>query len=381
MSLESNFEKIKLLGPGACYDTCGPKDFGIMGNVPGVYEATVSGGHTCRLFKVLQSNICNNNCAYCVHRRDNDTKRVTLSPGELADSFMHIYRKRLVEGAFFSSGIVGSAESSMTRLIETAQILRFRFGYTGYLHLKIMPGSPFNLLEQAVLLADRVSLNLEVPDEKYIKTVSPEKDFKNELITTMSHLNTARNMLKERRIAPKAGLDWRKRRSGRRKRFGNVPSITSQFVVGAAGESDRELIRAAQQLEKNFGAYRTFFSAFRPAAHTPLENHSPTPAWREHRLYQAEWLIREYNFNWEELPFDSNENLYEKMDPKEIWAQNHPEFFPINIKKADYQTLIRVPGIGPETAKKLAKGTFVRLQKKTQSYISVVSSTGQLRWC
>jgi len=380
MSLESNFEKIKLLGPGACYDTCGPKDFGVMGQVPGVYEAVVSGGRTCRLFKVLQSNVCVNNCTYCAHRRDSNVPRAVLTPSELAESFMHVYKHQLVEGAFFSSGITDNSEASMTRLVETAQLLRFKFGYTGYLHLKIMPGVSLNLIEQAVLLADRVSLNLEVPDEKYIKIVSPEKDFNQELLQTLAKLNIIRSKLKEGQIKPKPGKNWRQRRCGWKKRFGNAPSITSQFVVGAAGESDRELIRAAQQLQRNFGLYRIFFSAFRPITYTPLENRPPTPQWREHRLYQAEWLVREYGFSWEEIPFDANDYLFKKADPKEIWAKNHPEFFPIDIKKADCQKLLRVPGIGPNTAKKIVRKQFFKLPKKTQEYLSS-GAYGQLRWC
>jgi predicted DNA-binding helix-hairpin-helix protein len=329
------YQKISILGPSAQYDTCGPQDFGQTTNIPGVYHAKVGGSHICRLFKVLQSNFCTNNCRYCAFRRDRNVERVTASPDEMAGAFDSAYSRRLVEGLFLSSGVAGSPETTMTRMIDTAQILRQKYQYHGYLHLKIMPGTSASCIRETMKLANRISLNIESPTEEGLSTLAPEKDLKKGFFYTLSLIKS--EMAKFR---------W----AGRK-----VPSLTTQFVVGAGEETDKDLIQKTHFLYKGFGLRRVFYSAFRPVPGTPLENQPAVSLTREHRLYQADFLLRFYRFLPHEIPLDEGGFLSEVSDPKTLWARQHPELFPVNLNTAGYWQLLKVPGLGPVSAKKILK--------------------------
>lgn len=325
------YEKISILGPDAQYDTCGPRDFGQTTNIPGVYNAKF-GGQTCRLFKVLQTNGCQNNCKYCAFRRDRNTPRVVATPDEMAIAFESAYRRHLVDGLFLSSGIVNNADSTMTRLIDTVSILRQR-KFKGYIHLKIMPGSSSSTIREAIRLSNRISINIESPTESSLSELSPEKNLKSGFFDTLFEIKKQINQAKFLGI--------------------KTPSLTTQFIVGAGSETDRDIVKSTNLLYNQFGLKRVFYSAFRPVAATPLEHKSAASLTRQFRLYQSDFLMRFYNFSPTDLTYDLFGNLSETSDPKTIWAQNHPHFFPVNINRASYFDLLKVPGLGPITAQKI----------------------------
>lgn len=329
------FEKISILGPSAQYDTCGPKDFGKTTDIPGVYHAKVGGKNICRLFKVLQTNECSNNCNYCAFRRDRECPRTSATPDEMASAFDSAYSRRLVDGLFLSSGLSGHPDFVMDRMIGTAEVLRNRFNYKGYLHLKVMPGSSDAAIAEAIKFANRISLNIESPTEEDLLALSPQKSLKKSFFTTLSKIKTE---LFKRKTA-----------------VGKAPSLTTQFVVGAGKEKDLDIIKMTKFLYDKFDMKRIFYSAFRPVSDTPLQDHQPASLTREHRLYQVDFLMRFYSFLPEEIPLDNTGNLIEVSDPKMLWAQQHPDYYPINLNTAHYNELIRVPGIGPVSAKKIMK--------------------------
>lgn len=354
------YQKISILGPDAQYDTCGPRDFGLTTNIPGVYHAKVN-GHTCRLFKVLQTNSCKNNCRYCAFRSGRDCPRTVATPNEMADAFISAHRRRLVEGLFLSSGISGSANSTMTRMLETVDILRQKMKYRGYIHLKIMPGSSSSVIRQAVTTCNRLSLNIESPTDAGLAILSPDKNLKTGFFQTLFDIQ------KQIRQIKNYGL--------------KTPSLTTQFVVGASPEPDVDFIKMTHLLYQNFRFKRVFFSAFRPVSQTPLENLPPASLTRQYRLYQSDFLMRFYRFSPSDLPLDSTGNLSEVSDPKTLWAQNHPHFFPVKINTASYWDLLKVPGLGPASAKKITQLrrqtrlhflhlSSLRLQSKIIPYIS-----------
>jgi len=327
------YQKISILGPSAQYDTCGPRDFGNTTDIPGVYHAKVGGNNICRLFKVLQTNACKNNCNYCAYRRDRDTPRAFAAPAEMAKAFDSAYSRRLVDGLFLSSGIVNNPTVTMSRMLDTVNILRSTYHYRGYVHLKIMPGTPSDCIRESLKVANRLSLNIESPTEADLHALSPDKDLKSGFFDTLRRVKT--EMYKNKLCGKKS------------------PSLTTQFVVGAGKEMDSDIIRSTYLLYKRFGLTRVFYSVFRPVSGTPLEDRRATSLVRQHRLYQADFLMRFYKFLPAEIPLDSSGYLSEAMDPKLLWAQQHPEFFPININKASFFDLVRVPGIGPTSAKKI----------------------------
>lgn len=337
------YEKISVLGPGAKYDTCGPKDLGNTTDIPGVYYAKTSNGAECRLFKVLQTNACRNNCKYCAFRRDRSCQRVLTTSDEMAKAFMLTWDKRLVDGLFLSSGITDTADSTMTRLLDTVMILRKNYRYSGYIHLKIMPGSSRNVIENALSMANRVSINIESPTESDLEYLSPDKTFRDGFVPTLEIINEEIK---------------------RRKYFGKkTPSITTQFIVGAGMETDRHLMMATDRLYKRFGLKRVFYSAFRPVEDTPLSEKEAASPVRQHRLYQSDFLLRTYHFSVADFVFDDSGFISEQVDPKTLWAKNHPEIFPVNINTADFYTLLKVPTIGPTTAEKIVqmrKGRKIR---------------------
>jgi predicted DNA-binding helix-hairpin-helix protein len=280
------------------------------------------------VMRIMQTSACERNCYYCPFQAGHNFRRVSLTPEELAVSFDQMQRKRLVDGLFLSSGVVGGGAKVMDKMLATVEIVRRKYEYMGYVHLKIMPGAETAQIEQAARLADRLSINLEGANEDRLAKLAPKKDFWQELLPPLYWLRQ-----NQHRLEP-----WVKR-----------PSLTTQFVVGPAGEADRELLTTASTLYQQVNLARAYYSAFSPAPGTMFENKPQTPPLREHRLYQADWLLRFYGFELDELPFDASGNLPLPTDPKLVWAQQHLQR-PVEINRASRAELLRVPGIGPKTA-------------------------------
>lgn len=278
------------------------------------------------ILRTLQTSACERNCFYCPFRAGRNYRRVSLKPEELAGAFDQMQRRKLVDGLFLSSGIVGGGARAMDSMLATAEILRRKYRYSGYLHLKIMPGAETAQIEQAARLADRLSINLEGANAQRLASLAPGKDFWQELHSPLDWLH-----------------EWKRARRG-------GPSLVTQFVVGPAGESDRELLQTVETLYRQVGLSRAYYSAFRPVSDTPLAGCPPTPHLRQHRLYQSDWLLRFYGFSLAELPFDGSGRLPLGIDPKLAWAQRHLAGRPLEINRATQTELLRIPGIGPKSA-------------------------------
>ncbi len=297
-----------------------------------VYHAAVPGG-TVPLFKVLLTNVCVNDCAYCANQSGRDTPRSSFLPEELARLFMEMYQRRRVKGLFLSSGVADNPSRTQESMIKVVEILRHRYTFDGYIHLKILPGAPADAVEAGCRLATRVSLNMEAPSAHHMARLSSRKNLHRDIVERM-------RWVKETREANQ----------------GMVPSgQTTQFVVGAAGESDREILQTTAALYSEMDLRRVYFSAFRPVSRSPLEGVGAAPPVREHRLYQADWLLRVYRFPMREveLALGQKGNLSRGVDPKLAIAQHQPWLFPVDINTAEYGLLLRIPGIGPVSASRI----------------------------
>lgn len=329
-------EKVKSLGRSAQYDLCGEAcgteahrmrdDLGRW-----IYPAVMPDGKRMALLKILLTNACENDCLYCANRAGRNFRRLSFSPEELAHAFDQMQRRGLVQGLFLSSAIC-DASRTMDRMIATVELVRKKYAFPGYIHLKLLPGTSPAQVERAMELADRVSVNLEAPSKERLARIAPSKDFG---VGLLEPLRCASRLIQ--------GGERRSVRAG----------LTTQFVVGAAGESDFELLRVAARLYREFELRRVYFSAFQPVPDTPLESYPPTPLWREHRLYQADFLLRKYGFAFEDLAFGGDGYLPRQTDPKLMWALSHSEFFPIEVNSASREELLRVPGIGPRSASRI----------------------------
>jgi predicted DNA-binding helix-hairpin-helix protein len=280
------------------------------------------------VLKIMQTSACERNCHYCPFQAGRNYRRVSLTPEELAASFDQMQRQKLVDGLFLSSGIIGGGVTTMDKTLQTVELIRRKYEYRGYIHLKIMPGAEEAQIEQAARLADRLSINLEGANAQRLAQLAPKKDFQQELLPPLYWLRQ-----NQARFEP-----WLKR-----------PSLTTQFVVGPAGEQDRELLATANTLYRQANLARAYYSAFNPIQGTSFEHLPKTSPLREHRLYQADWLLRFYGFELAELPFQADGNLPQTDDPKIAWAKVHLQQ-PVEINRADRSQLLRIPGIGPKTA-------------------------------
>jgi predicted DNA-binding helix-hairpin-helix protein len=289
-----------------------------------IYPSVLPDGTTRPILKAAQTSACERNCHYCALRSDTDRPAHTLSPEDMARSYVEMHRAGLVQGLFLTSAISGGPVRTMDRLLFTSEILRRRYRFRGYLHLKIIPGSEKAQVERAMALATRVSVNLEVPGPAHLARVCPRKDFETELVEPMTWIS---DLLESRTL--------------------NARSHTTQFVVGASDETDREIVTRAHHLYTGLGLARAYYSKFQPVPGTPLENRPPAPFVREHRLYQADFLLRRYGYASSEIPFEPDGNLSATRDPKQAWADVHPETFPLEVNRADREQLLRVPGLGP----------------------------------
>ncbi|MBN2676646.1 MAG: radical SAM protein [Anaerolineaceae bacterium] len=318
-----------------------------------IHRAILPGGGNIPLLKTMQTSICENNCRYCGYRSERDIRRVTFSPDEMVRTFLALQRAGVVKGLFLSSGVINGGTFTQDRILATAELLRKRYHFQGYLHLKLMPGSQRAQLEQAILLADRVSINLESPNAARLAQLAPQKKFELELLLPFQWMN-------EIQQTQDATHAWR----------GRWPSMTTQFVVGGVGESDLELLQTTFLLTRQYRLSRAYFSGFKPVTGTPLEGVPQLDPWREYRLYQASYLMKDYGYDLEELSFDQHHNLPSDHDPKVLWAEQHLANHPIEVNQADRRELLRIPGIGP-------KGVESLLRERARG--SLLTEPGQLR--
>ena len=295
------------------------------------------------LLRVLMTNACSFNCHYCPMRRDRSIPRTLLKPEELVRIFIGALRRGWCEGLFVTTGIPGRPVKVMDDLIHALTLLRERHHFRGYIHVKIVPGAEAAQVERITALASRVSLNLEAPCGESLTRIAPDKSFDRSLAT----FEQARRHVVQEREAESYG------RPRDQLHPGGTSGMTMQFVVGATPDSDRTIIGRVTELYARGGVHHAQFAAFRPIRNTPMEDVRATPVLREHRLYQADHLLRQYGFTPAELVYDGTGNLPLAQEPKVAWALAHPERFPVEIKTASRSALVRVPGIGPATARRI----------------------------
>lgn len=360
-------EKLGILSDAAKYDVaCTSSGVDRKGNGRNMGNALASGichsfsgdGRCISLLKILLTNECIYDCKYCINRRSNDVPRAAFTPEEICELTIGFYRRNYIEGLFLSSGILGSPDMTMELLYRSLYLLRHRYHFQGYIHVKAIPGADPVLIGKTGLLADRMSVNLELPTAEGLRSLAPNKHRKN-ILTPMRQIQTGIDMNKNEltvyRHAP---------------RF--VPAGQStQMIIGATPESDYQILSVAESLYRKFALKRVFYSAFIPVN---ADKALPAPAGgppllREHRLYQADWLLRYYGFAADELLNEKKQNFNILLDPKCDWALGHLEQFPVDVQNADYHMLLRVPGIGVKSAlrivqaRKSAKLTFEDLKK------------------
>ncbi|HET6232675.1 MAG TPA: radical SAM protein [Longimicrobiaceae bacterium] len=317
-----------------------------------IRELRVGSGRV-SLMRILMTNACSFNCHYCPMRRDRNMPRTLLKPAELVRIFLEAYHRGWCGGLFITTGIPGRPTKVMDDLIEVMELLREKHRFTGYVHVKMPPGGEPAQIERLTRLASRVSLNLEAPCGSTLVQIAPEKS----LDRSLASLDAARKLV--------VG-EWRQERDGRPRdplHPGGTSGMTMQFVVGATPDTDRTIIGKVTELYGRGGIHHAHFSAFRPIRDTPMEDAPETPVLREQRLYQADYLLRRYGFARDEVVFDATGNLPLGLDPKTAWALANPQRFPVEVKTASYDELVRVPGIGPGTAKKIVAergGTVIR---------------------
>ncbi len=298
-----------------------------------IHPAQMPGGKQILLLKTLLTSACERDCFYCPFRAGRDFRRATFKPEEFANLFVSLARSNAAQGLFLSSGVAGGGVRTQDQLLDTADILRSKLGFRGYIHLKIMPGAEKAQVERAMQLANRVSVNLEAPNTERLARLAPHKIFLEELLRPLRWIDEIR------RSSP-PNKSWN----------GRWPSSVTQFVAGGSDESDLELLTTTAWLNKNVNLQRAYFSAFHPIPNTPLENKAAVDPLREHRLYQASFLLRDYGFDLEELPFSGTGNLPLPSDPKLAWAQINLAEKPLEVNKAERRELLRIPGIGPKGA-------------------------------
>ncbi|WP_397385969.1 putative DNA modification/repair radical SAM protein [Paenimyroides ceti] len=345
-------EKLKILADAAKYDvSCSSsgsnrkntKD-GVGDTGAGICHTYTEDGRCVSLLKILLTNVCIFDCAFCVSRRSNDVQRAAFTVDEVVELTMNFYRRNYIEGLFLSSGIFKNADYTMERMVRIAKKLRLEQRYNGYIHLKTIPGASEELIKEAGLYADRMSINLEMPTETGLKLLAPEKsheEVKRDLGVVRDNLvkfNNERSIIKS---TPKF-----------------VPAGQStQMVIGASDESDKDIMYTARNYYKEFQLKRVYYSGYIPISEDsrmPVIGTQP-PLLRENRLYQTDWLMRFYGFEVQEILNDENPNLDIQVDPKLSWALRNPQYFPVDINTADYKMILRIPGIGVKSAKKIVQ--------------------------
>ena len=345
-------DKLTILADAAKYDAACTSSGLDRSARPGGLGSTMAAGccHTfsadgrcVTLLKVLLTNRCAYDCAYCVNRRSNDLPRAAFTPRELAELTIAFYRRNYIEGLFLSSAVWGGPDRTTEAMIETLRLLREEYGFYGYIHAKAIPGADPLLTRRLGLLADRLSVNIELPSEESLNRLCPDKE-KEAILAPMAQIRDgireSRGELAKYRHAP---------------RFAPAGQST-QMIIGATPESDRHILTLTQALYDKYQLKRVFYSAYMPVSDSallPARADFKPPLLREHRLYQADWLLRFYHFRAEELLDDAAPNFDPRVDPKCSWALRHLDFFPVEVNRADYETLLRVPGIGVRSARRI----------------------------
>ena len=373
---ERVLDKLKILAESAKYDvscassgTSRSHKKGQIGSAEGwgICHSFAEDGRCISLLKIMLTNNCIYDCAYCINRRSNDLPRATLSVTELVNLTIEFYRRNYIEGLFLSSGVVRNPDYTMERLVKVVKDLRQVYRFNGYIHLKSIPGASQELVNEAGLYSDRMSVNIEIPNEQSLQLLAPEKDFQS-VFTPMRYIQ--QGMLQS---------------AEERKKYRHAPRFvpagqSTQMIVGATSDSDKDILHLTSALYKRPSMKRVYYSGFVPV--NGYDNRLPAlkqpPLVRENRLYQADWLLRFYNFKVDEIVDDSYPDLDLEIDPKLAWALRHPEAFPVDINRADYEMLLRVPGLGLKSAKMiLTARRYSRLGTSHLKQIGVVLKKAQ----
>ena len=346
-------EKLTILSDAAKYDAaCTSSGVrrkfqpGKIGNtsssIAGCCHSFSADGRCVTLLKVLMTNSCVYDCKYCVNRRSNDTRRAAFTPRELAELTIGFYRRNYIEGLFLSSGVLRNADYTTEQMIRALRILRQEYGFNGYIHAKAIPGTSPELVQQLGLLADRMSVNIELPSQQGLQTLAPDK--------TREAILRPMSLIRDKVFESKQELV----------KYKHAPSFapagqSTQLIVGATRDTDRHILHLTEALYQKYRLKRVFYSAYVPVVENSLLPALDTkpPLLREHRLYQADWLLRFYGFQASELLDEAHPDFNPQLDPKCSWAVAHLEQFPVEIMRADYETLLRVPGIGPTSARRI----------------------------
>mgnify|MGYP000652266012 FL=1 len=348
---QSLMDKLTILADSAKYDVActssGASRAAGAGGVgscyaPGCCHAFTADGRCVSLLKVLMTNCCSFDCSYCVNRKSNDVPRATFTPRELAELTIEFYRRNYIEGLFLSSAVLVSPDYTTERMLAVLRLLRGEYRFGGYIHAKAIPGTSPELLEQLGFLADRLSVNIELPSERSLNLLAPDKG-RHSIFRPMKQIAVEGAANREEvalyRKAP---------------RFAPAGQST-QMIVGATPDSDLHILRLTQGLYDRYQLKRVFFSAYVPVVESALlpSKETKPPLLREHRLYQADWLLRFYGFRAEELLDEQAPSFDPRLDPKCCWALRHPDFFPVEVNRADYEALLRVPGLGVVSARRI----------------------------
>jgi predicted DNA-binding helix-hairpin-helix protein len=336
--------KLEILSADAQYDLAcacatGASEHRVRGSKgQWIYPVTLPNGGTSVLFKTLISNVCSNDCKYCPLRADQDVRRCTLNEEETVNTFLDYFNKGEVFGLFLTSGVIGTPDATMERLIRVVKILRYRHDFKGYVHLKIIPGASPAAIEEALSVSTAVSLNIETPGQKHLAKLSGKKRFIEDIVEPIKLIS---------------------RLTGRGNQYSRVKQ-TTQFIVGASDETDTEIIKYMWGLYDRLNLKRIYFSSYQKGpggefldARRLLQQPSADIFTREHRLYQVDFLMRKYGFEESDIVFDKAGNLALETDPKEAWAKTHPDYFPVDINKASKYQLLRVPGLGDVTVSRI----------------------------
>lgn len=343
-------EKLRILSDAAKYDvSCSSSGSNRKNTNNGLGNAAYSGichswsadGRCVSLLKILMTNYCIYDCKYCISRKSNDIERAILTPDEIVRLTMNFYRRNYIEGLFLSSGVIKNADYTMGQMIAVAKKLRLEENFNGYIHMKVIPGASRELIHEIGLYVDRVSVNIELAENKALKLLAPDKK--------PTDISTSMGLIRRNQI----------QNTEEKKLFKSTPSFipagqTTQMIIGAGGESDFAILNRSENLYKNFGLKRVYYSAYVPVNKSGiLANTGAVPMLREHRIYQADWLLRFYNFKAEEILDEKNPFIDPLLDPKANWAVQNWHLFPMEINRAPYKDLIRIPGIGVTSAKRI----------------------------
>ena len=343
-------EKLRILSDAAKYDvSCSSSGSSRKNTSNGLGNAAYSGichswsadGRCVSLLKILMTNHCIYDCKYCINRKSNDIERAILTPDEIVRLTINFYRRNYIEGLFLSSGVIKNADYTMEQMIAVAKKLRLEENFNGYIHMKVIPGASRELIHEIGLYVDRVSVNIELAENKALKLLAPDKK--------PNDISTSMGLIRKNQI----------QNIEEKKLFKSTPSFipagqTTQMIIGAGGESDFAILNRSENLYKNFGLKRVYYSAYVPVNKSGiLANTDAVPMVREHRIYQADWLLRFYNFKAEEILDEKNPFIDPLLDPKANWAVQNWHLFPMEINRASYKDLIRIPGIGVTSAKRI----------------------------